>query len=249
MKKVLVALAVETDVDPRFAMHFARATYLQKLARVNMIPVLISPVFSAAAFESLYAECSGALLMGGSDINPSCYGHAAHPSSGPYADDRDSFELMVTRRLLKDRKPILGICRGCQLLAVASGGSLIQDIPSVMPQALKHSLGDPSASYADYLTKVTHPARINSGTRLESIVGQSEFEANSAHHQSVHTLGADFVVSARSADNIVEAIEHRDSSYFCVALQCHPEALDSVFSDRVFAAFAAAVEATNVKTK
>ena len=154
------------------------------------------------------------LLTGGLDVDPRLYGEAPHPTTET-APERDRFEIPLTRGAIARDTPLLAICRGVQVLNVAAGGSLVQDIPSAVQSTLKHSIDMPK-------NQIAHNVRVTRGTVLAGLLGTEQRSVNSRHHQAVATVADDFVVSAVSADGVVEAIEKPGAS-FCVGVQWHPE--------------------------
>jgi putative glutamine amidotransferase len=158
----------------------------------------------------------GLLLTGGDDVDPALYGEAPHPTCDVSEPGRDAFEIDLVRRALAADLPVLAICRGLQVLNVALGGSLIQDIPSEPGPVLQH---DVAASP----TTLAHAIAVAPGSRLAALVGPDETRAvNSRHHQSVRAIGQGLVVTATSPDGIVEGAEV-PAARFCVGVQWHPE--------------------------
>ncbi len=160
----------------------------------------------------------GVLLTGGLDVDPSLYGEARHPTTET-APERDRFEIPLSREAVKRDVPLLAICRGVQVLNVAEGGTLIQDLPSEHPSPVRHSITRRN-------TEIAHDVAIAAGTRLAALLpgsqSRSTCDVNSRHHQAVEKVAPGFVVSAVSPDGVVEAIE-RPESAFCVGVQWHPE--------------------------
>ncbi len=162
----------------------------------------------------------GILLCGGGDVDPSIYGEAPHPTYAAAEPGRDAYEIELVREALRADVPILAICRGIQVMNVAMGGSLVQDIPSQMNGTLAHSLEDPS-------THIAHEVWVASDTLLfrlmqEKMEDGETLQVNSRHHQAVKRISDGFVVSATAPDGVVEAIE-RPASRFCLGVQWHPE--------------------------
>jgi gamma-glutamyl-gamma-aminobutyrate hydrolase PuuD len=155
----------------------------------------------------------GLVVAGGEDIDPELYGHDRHPRTGPRHDRRDGAELGVLRGALERDLPVLGICRGIQLLNVARGGTLVQHLEDVVDQA-PHRLDD--ASWGQ------HEVDTVAGTRTRAIVGERAM-VRSHHHQGIGRVGEGLVESAYAPDGIVEALED-DSLRFCVGVLWHPEA-------------------------
>jgi putative glutamine amidotransferase len=160
------------------------------------------------------AGCDGVLLTGGVDVDPRAYGEAPHPTVELDAT-RDDYELALAKLAIARDLPLLAICRGVQVLNVAAGGTLIQDLPSQHPSATPHAINEPRNAIA-------HDVTIAPGTCLSMLLGKPAMAVNSRHHQAVKDAAPGFVVSAVSPDGVVEAIE-RPASTFCVGVQWHPE--------------------------
>ena len=175
--------------------------------------------FDESASEVL-GQVDGVLLTGGGDVDPQLYGEARHASVKDAEAGRDAFEIELARQALERDMPVLAICRGAQVLNVAAGGSLVQDIPSAVDTTLRHSVEQPPDVVAHHIT-------VDPASRLARALGGAVdasglCRVNSRHHQSVGRLGATLVASARAEDGVVEAIERPDAT-FCVGVQWHPE--------------------------
>jgi putative glutamine amidotransferase len=173
----------------------------------------------AAALEGLH----GLMLTGGADVAPDKYGEARHPTVEEPEPGRDDFELGLVSLARKQRLPILAICRGIQVLNVAYGGSLVQDIPSQVPGALPHRLEVPPHQAFE----LAHEIWIDKDTLLSKLMRErlsdtDACEVNSRHHQAVRQLGRGLVVSATAPDGVIEAIED-PAAGFCLGVQWHPE--------------------------
>jgi putative glutamine amidotransferase len=170
--------------------------------------------------RAVIEQIDAVLLTGGGDVDPVFYGQERHPSVFDAEPGRDEFEIDLARRAMDANIPLLAICRGSQVLNVAAGGTLVQDIPSAVATDLAHSLEVPKDCIA-------HDIQIAANSRLHAALG-SVVEAgctcrvNSRHHQSVGALGKRFVASATAPDGVIEAIEAPDAR-FCVGVQWHPE--------------------------
>ena len=189
--------------------------YLESVKRAGGEPVVLSNDDDPAA---VLERVDGILLSGGLDVDPRTYGEAPHPST-EIAADRYRFELPLAREAVKRDVPLFAICRGVQVLNVAEGGSLVQDIPSEIETDVAHAVNEPK-------NHQTHPIAVTSGSRLAAALGGAAPGAactvNSRHHQAIARVAPEFLVSATSPDGIVEAIE-RPTSTFCVGVQWHPE--------------------------
>jgi putative glutamine amidotransferase len=191
------------------------ADYIESVRRAGGEPVLLDWSVLPSGADAL-ASVDGVLMTGGPDVDPSAYGEPRDStvvSVAPAA--RDRFELDLAREALKRDAPVLAICRGLQVLNVAAGGSLVQDIPSQVPAALTHDIKDPKNAIA-------HPVQIAPGSRVAELLAATEARVNSRHHQAVNRPGEGLRVTATSPDGVVEALEKPDAR-FCVAVEWHPE--------------------------
>lgn len=170
----------------------------------------------------LLEEIDGLLLTGGGDIDPVLYGDERHPTVEDAEPGRDEFEIDLARRAMAGDLPLLAICRGIQVMNVAAGGTLIQDIPSLVDTTLPHSIVEPRSAEA-------HDVVITPGSKLEEALGRRVDNAhtcrvNSRHHQSIDRVGSGLVRSAIAPDGVVEAVEKAEpDASFCVGVQWHPE--------------------------
>jgi putative glutamine amidotransferase len=165
-------------------------------------------------------EVDGVLLTGGGDVDPVLYREDRHPTVEDAEPGRDEFEIDLVRRAMEADVPVLAICRGAQVLNVAAGGTLVQDIPSAVSSDLTHTIKQPKDAIA-------HVVRVTPGSQLEAALGAAVSAAhacrvNSRHHQSVARLGSGLVASAAAPDGVIEAVERADAR-FCVGVQWHPE--------------------------
>ncbi len=166
------------------------------------------------------AACDGILFTGGGDLDPARYGEAPHPAVAGVDAARDAYELELARLALAADVPVLAICRGLQVLNVAAGGTLIQDIPSEVAGALDHAVKVPLFGIAHEIW-VVRTSRLATLMREELGSGDT-LAVNSRHHQSVRRLAPGFEVTATAPDGVIEAFEH-PAARFCVAVQWHPE--------------------------
>lgn len=161
----------------------------------------------------------GVLLTGGDDVDPAYFSEPPHPSYSPAEPGRDAFELDLAHCALSAGVPVLAICRGMQVLNVACGGNLIQDIPSEPGQHEPHSVYPPA-------TLMAHEVGVVPGSRLDQLLGktgaQRDLRVNSRHHQAARAVGTGLAVSAQAPDGIIEALEAQ-AHPFCLAVQWHPE--------------------------
>ncbi len=194
--------------------------YYVAVAAAGGAPLMI-PLFSRDldTLRAVYQGMDGILLAGGVDMDPCTFGESPHPNLGRIDRDRDTVELELARWALEDRKPILGLCRGHQVLNVALGGTLWQDIGSQIPDAIKHDFF-PTAGYArDFRA---HDVALEAGSRLERTFRETAIRVNSMHHQAVKALGRSLVAAGHSPDGLIEAFES-GTDHFLVGVQWHPE--------------------------
>lgn len=189
--------------------------YLLGILYAGGRPKILKRTIDPAILADYMAQCDGFLMPGGPDVEPRRYDRKKEPNCGECDRERDAFELSLLKVILTGKKPILGICRGCQALAVASGGTLIQDITSC--QTLNHR--DKKTMH-----KGSHVVTLEQGSILRQIVpaGMDTLWVNSLHHQVVEQPGKGMQVIARSPDGFIEAIQRQDHP-FCMGLQWHPE--------------------------
>jgi putative glutamine amidotransferase len=192
--------------------------YLESVSLAGGDPVLVDVLRDRA--DQVVSGAAGILLTGGGDVDPLLYGEAVDPTFSPAEPNRDAFEIELVVRAIERDIPLLAICRGAQVLNVALGGTLVQDIPTAIPRALAHSRPEPT-------WRVAHDVDLAPGSRLAMLLRPDELTrpscpVNSRHHQSVKRLADSLRVTATAADGVVEALE-RDASRFCVGVQWHPE--------------------------
>jgi putative glutamine amidotransferase len=191
--------------------------YEESLARAGAQVRPLDPTVGSA--DAALDGLDALVLTGGGDVDPQLYGEAPHTTFSAAEPGRDAFELALVRLALDRRVPLLAICRGIQVLNVAAGGSLVQDIDSQVPGALPHRVDTTRSTIA-------HEVWVASGSALAAVMAERvEGDAllvNSRHHQAVKKVAPGFVVSATAPDGVIEAIEHPDLS-FCLGVQWHPE--------------------------
>jgi putative glutamine amidotransferase len=182
-------------------------------------PVVIPPHLEEAQLRPIFEHLDGMILSGGGDILLPLSDEEDRGLLWSLDEQRDRAELTLARWALEENLPLLAICRGAQVLNVASGGTLILDIPTRVPDALTHStvVGRPMES-------VVHTVEVAAGSRLATLVGAGELGVNSAHHQATKDVGTGLVITARAPDGIIEGLEAPDHP-FCIGVQWHPEAM------------------------
>jgi putative glutamine amidotransferase len=191
--------------------------YEESVRRAGGEPIILDRATDRPA--DVVRTFDGVLLAGGGDVLPSIYGEAAHPMFGAAEHGRDEYEIELARLALERDLPMFAICRGIQVLNVARGGTLIQDIPSEVTHAEPHDVREPRVAIA-------HAVWVTSGSLLERLmrerVDDESVPVNSRHHQAVKQLGAGLVISGTAPDGVIEAIED-PSKRFCLGVQWHPE--------------------------
>lgn len=210
--------------------------YARAIELCGGIPVYLPPTESESNLADLYDALDAILLPGGPDVDPVFYGQPHSTQLGPVYPKLDRFEITLIRRAMADDKPILAICRGQQILNVALGGTLYQDLPSDHGKALDHSL-----SLKIGWSHLAHAIEIEKASALARIVGKKSIRVNSLHHQAIKELGLGLQASAHSKDGVIEAVE-MPSKRFVVGIQCHPEELftGNPWAKHLFEAFIAA---------
>ena len=210
--------------------------YTDAIVAAGLIPLVVPPVPAELA-PAILDAVAGLVLTGGEDLDPSYFGAVRHPATGVANEDRDRCELALAREAAARRLPTLAICRGVQVLNVALGGSLIQDLPTEHRGAVDHDADSARG------TRV-HDVDVAAGSRLGGIVDARSISTNSFHHQAVDRLGAGLCTVATSPDGVVEAVECTDRAWWMVGVQWHPEELTATpeeWDRRLFKAFADAV--------
>jgi putative glutamine amidotransferase len=196
---------------------FINSGYIDVIIQAGGVPLLLPMNADSKTTDQLLALVDGVLLSGGQDVHPSHYNEELHPLLGITAEQRDAHEMHIVKVAYAEKKPILGICRGLQLINVVFGGTLYQDLSQHGPDSkLGHSL--------DERTETTlHPIEVVPGTALHTIFGNSRVVTNSYHHQAIKKLAPGFTVSARAEDGVIEAVENISPDGWVIAVQWHPE--------------------------
>ena len=209
--------------------------YHEAIERAGGIPVIV-PLLRPEAIAALLDRVDGICLPGGPDLQPSAYGEEPHPQLGPTEPRVDAVELALARAADRRKLPILGICRGMQLLNVARGGTLHQHLPDVVGDHLEHR-------QPDHGSVTTHHIEAAAHSRLRATLGGPKIEVNSFHHQAVRTLGDDLVATAWAEDGTIEAIEE-PGERLVLGVQWHAEGLRA--HDPLFELLIAAASGTDV---
>ena len=192
-----------------------RQSVLHAGGEVRVIDASVDPAVALSGLDGL-------LLTGGGDVDPMKYGEAPHATVDPAEPGRDDFELGLVKLAREQKMPVLAICRGIQVLNVACGGTLVQDIASQVPGAMSHRLDVPPHQPMEF----AHEVWIDKDSQLSRIMRErlndDACDVNSRHHQAIRQLAPGFIVSATAPDGVIEAIED-PAARFCVGVQWHPE--------------------------
>lgn len=211
--------------------------YVRVLTMEGAIPWLV-PLLRGDedTLREIYERADGIFLTGGVDVHPNNYGEEPNELCGKTDMDRDWTELRLIRWALEEQKPVLGVCRGIQVMNVAAGGTLYQDVETQFAGGMKHDFFPPQDGYQR--DSIIHDASIKPASRLERILGLPRVEVNSMHHQGIKVLASMFRPTAHAPDGLIEGIEAHDDSFF-VGVQWHPEELVDARPDmrRLFHAF------------
>jgi len=210
--KPLIGITANVELD---AKHNLANDYIQAVIKAGGIPVIL-PIGIDADVSELADRLDGLVLSGGGDIDPTLFGEEPHPHLGGISPGRDSLEIALIQEMLDRDKAILAICRGIQILNIAVGGDMYQDI--------YHQIDTPLIQHSQHAARyhLSHYVKAKPGSLLVKIAGQSEFKVNSFHHQAVRNVTHPLTIAAQASDGVIEAIESVTHS-FVVGVQCHPE--------------------------
>lgn len=210
--------------------------YLNAVLTAGGLPLIVPFTTDAEAIRQVAARIDGLLLTGGEDIDPAWFGEEPIPGLGWIDPERDHLEIALIRRMMEENKPIFAICRGCQILNVAAGGDMFQDLYRQREGLLQHMQKAPRSH-------LSHMVKVEEGSLLGRIAGVTDMKVNSFHHQAVRRVAPGFVVCARAKDGVIEGVESVRHP-FVLGVQWHPEHLvktDAV-SRRLFEAFVQAAQ-------
>lgn len=209
--------------------------YSEAVEAAGGAPLHISLIPNAGYVAAVVEGLEGVLLPGSdSDVDPLRYGQQPHPALGSVHTIKDETDLLIIDAAERKQIPLFAICFGMQVLNVSRGGTLIQDIRSQLPEAIKHEQGAPR-------DRPSHSVRVETGSKLNGILKSESLLVNSHHHQAIETLGADLLPTAWSTDGVIEAFEDPRPDRFVIAVQWHPELgwRNDPFSQRLFESFVA----------
>ncbi|MFL5575254.1 MAG: gamma-glutamyl-gamma-aminobutyrate hydrolase family protein [Gemmatimonadaceae bacterium] len=195
------------------------AAYPRALEGAGLVPLVVPPLAEPAQAARVLAAVDGLVLSGGEDVDPTRYGAPRHPACGEPHAGRDATELALVEAARARRVPTLAICRGVQLLNVALGGTLVQDLPTERPSRIRHEAGGERGAR-------THDVAVNDGSLLAAAVGATCLTVNSFHHQALDRIAPPLRVTARASDGVIEGVESDDPErWWTLGVQWHPEEL------------------------
>lgn len=231
-------IGLTTFIDPQARANYVSLSehYTRSVRDSGGIPFPIPLVEDPEVAEDYVSNIDGLLLTGGKDIDPVYYGQDPLVGIGPFGAGRDAWELALFAAAARKALPVFGICRGCQLINVAMGGTLFQDLKMQRPGTNAHSPEDFPVD------RLYHSVELKEGSTLRRAFGKTSLRVNSFHHQAVRDLAPGLKASAFAADGVLEGFEAADASRFLVAVQFHPESLTLRFPE-FFAIFRTFVEA------
>ncbi len=207
--------------------------YYVAATAVGAVPWMIPLIEDGATLREIYDRLDGVLLAGGVDMDPATYGAALSPLTGSIDRARDVVELQLAKWAMADRKPLFGICRGLQVINVALGGTLFQDVMAECEGAIKHDYFPTAGHARDYLA---HEVTLVPGSRLHDALKADRVMVNSMHHQGIERLGDGLRVTAVARDGLIEGVEGVNAGYL-VAVQWHPEAMGTEHPDSLLGPF------------
>lgn len=192
------------------------AAYVRAVLAAGGVPLILSPLLGATLAGHSLEGVDGLLLTGGEDIDPTWYGAEPSPLLSPPSRERDLFELALFAVARQRQLPILGICRGIQLINVGLGGTLFQDLPSEGPRGVQHRPDGPRDVRS-------HRVRLTPGSRAAAALGTTSLTVNSSHHQAIRNLASGLCATGWSDDELIEAAESPPGEHWLLAVQWHPE--------------------------
>jgi len=224
----VVGITTRTKMENKEIYDGVPRAYANAIENAGGVPLLIPLVKDKEIYQSIYSLLDGLLVNGEADVNPKLYGEKPEPSCGNPDNEKDEMEIKLIKWALEKKVPILGICRGQQLLAVACGGTLFQDIPNRM---IQHKPGKQNGESKHLIFLQNH-------TKLMDIFELEMMAVNSHHHQAIKDLPAEFKISAWAEDGVIEGIETKND-HFVIGVQFHPEEMveESQVMKYLFTAF------------
>ncbi len=196
--------------------------YYHAVAAAGGAPVLVPLLDDLETLRAIYERMDGILIPGGVDVHPAAFGETPHERLGRTDPARDRVEIQLVKWAVEDDKPLLGLCRGLQVINVALGGTLYQDLATEYPNAIKH---DYFPTYGYSRDHLAHDVAVEAGSRMRHALINSAVPVNSMHHQGIKALASSLAASAVAPDGLIEAAESTSDSYI-VGVQWHPEVFE-----------------------
>ncbi|MDY0409070.1 gamma-glutamyl-gamma-aminobutyrate hydrolase family protein [Virgibacillus soli] len=232
--KPIIGISSSMEVDESYYM--VANDNVKAIMHAGGLPVMLPHFMTEADVYAIAEKLDGLYLTGGYDIDPTLFDEEPHPKLGTIIPTRDAFEMALIKEMLKQDKPILGVCRGCQILNIAAGGDMYQDIyAQIDRQLLQHSQKAPQGHGS-------HFVHVADGSLLHRLTGSQKLRVNSRHHQANRNVVAPLQVSGEANDGVIEAVEST-KHHFVLGLQWHPENMMPVgdqASIKIFEGFIAA---------
>jgi putative glutamine amidotransferase len=241
MRKPIIGISgsimiLENGRFPGYRRSYVNEDYVKAVTAAGGIPVILPMLSDKSVIDHYIQSIDALVLSGGHDVEPMYYGEQPLQKIGRTLPERDDYDIMLIERAMEKEIPILGICRGMQIMNVAFGGSLYQDLDYIPECNLRHDqYSDPSLA--------THEVAVTSGSKLHGILRQDRIRTNSFHHLAVKELAKPFKVVAKADDGVVEAVEHRDYP-FAIGVQWHPEMM-ALNDDNMMKLFKALIQASD----
>lgn len=219
----LIGVTTSITVGKPVERAYVNSAYLAAVQEAGGIPLPIPPQLDARGVEEVFAILDGFLLTGGGDVDPAAFNEPPHPTLYEVAPQRDRLEIALVHSAMEAKKPLLAVCRGIQVLNVALGGTLFQDMGSEPGTEIQHQQEKEDKPRDE----PTHPVKVMAGSRLARVLGTTDLLVNSMHHQAVKAPGKGLVPVAFAPDMIVEGVELEDPDpkRFLLGVQWHPEEL------------------------
>jgi len=214
---------VHNQLEPWSPVTYGQSyTYIEAIEHAGGTPFIIPLTKDEAVLQQLYNLADGIVFAGGNDPDPALYGEVSHPTVADASPFRDHVDMQLLRWALRDKKPLLGICRGMQLLNILQGGSLYQHLPEDFPEGSDHN----SSTKRETLTDIAHVLRVEKSSKLGAIFASESIGTNTHHHQGIKTLGEGLIANAWSEDGLIEGLE-MTNDHFAIGVQSHPESLEA----------------------
>jgi putative glutamine amidotransferase len=232
MSKPLIGITTRNGKDPDgHPLTALQHTYTRAIVQAGGLPILIPSMLAEEDFLDLYSHVAGILFTGGGDVALEYFNGADHPRIGEVDNERDATEISLMRAAVHDGKPVLGICRGVQVMNVALGGTLYTHIPDQLKGALDH------AYPGDLRRVLVHPVNVDGTSRSAEIFGETLLNVNSLHHQGLKDIAPSLRATGYAPDGLVEVVEMPGHPY-AVSVQWHPEWItDQIPMQRLFKSF------------